>query len=406
MKKDNAFQTIGDMELGDLSSPTIIENNNFFDFDLPVEETEVEVEIENTPSGDLGDLGELERKPKPSKKPKEKIEDLEDLEDLEDSENPEDPDLSKETEVVTLDKETDYEDYSDYALIAIKQIEEGSWDLDKKDIPKDLDLLTLSELFEAQNTATQEKIKEDVLSQVEEYSNYIKHLMAGGSPETVQDLITINKLSSLDTDVEDNQKQILRVYFELKQVDEDTIDDTIEAILDKGKGKQKTEEALSLLESYEQRVLENEQLKIQEYRNAQKKNYEDYVNNVTKIVSTGKVGGVNLSKKKQKQVLDAMFKPTEVVSFQNPQTGKIEKQRVTKSKLLFDEASKNPEKLAAMVLWLLDGGTFETVKNDIETEKNISLREILKARKTITVERPKSDNAFEILAEKASRMNF
>lgn len=175
----NAFDLMEDIDFEDVSKPTTIETNNFFDIPLVVDDN-APVTIEK----------EEEEKTAPVD---EKVEgDEEDQEPL---------------KVVEL--KTDYDQFNEFALIALTRIKDGKWDLDEKEIPKDLDPTTLMDLIDAQETANQEKYQKDLYEQAGEYATYIKYLMDGGSKEVVADAISVKQITLLDPSTEENQKQIL-----------------------------------------------------------------------------------------------------------------------------------------------------------------------------------------------------
>lgn len=367
----NAFDLMEDIDFEDVSKPTTIETNNFFDIPLVVDDN-APVTIEK----------EEEEKTAPVD---EKVEgDEEDQEPL---------------KVVEL--KTDYDQFNEFALIALTRIKDGKWDLDEKEIPKDLDPTTLMDLIDAQETANQEKYQKDLYEQAGEYATYIKYLMDGGSKEVVADAISVKQITLLDPSTEENQKQILTAYLELKGVEEDIIEDTIETLLDKGKAQEKSQEAIEALKKYEENIIASKQREAELAAKRQEEEFKKYVNDVTTLVKKGKVGGITVDAKRQTQIIDALFKPTEIEEFVNPRTGEKQKQRVTKARKLFNEVNTNPEKLASMVLWLLDGGNFESIKDEIKEKKDDSLREILKGRKTATVinRQVPSANGFEVLAK-------
>jgi hypothetical protein len=410
-QKKNAFDTISEFidkngapESANLASVDI-GANSFFELGLPgVTSTDIDqdepVVISNDLIGDLNldDLKESKPKSKVEKKTKSDSSVTQDSDD-EDEDEEEVIDLAN-----VLEKDNSYDDYSEFSIMALRQVKNGKWNLEESEIPKDLDAVTLMEMYDAQEKATVEKTKEETLAQAGEYANYIKYLMDGGDPGVVQDSLNLEALTSLDISDEDNQKTVLRAFFELKQMEDDVIDDTIEAILDKGKGPSKAQEAIDQINRYKESILEVKNKELEESKKAQKKQYDDYVNSFTATVRTGNIGGVKIDKQKQDQLIDAMFKPTETIEITNPQTGEKKKTKVTKSSLLFKEMNSDPSKLAAMTLWLLHGGDFQGLKQEIKVEKDDSLRELLKGRKTKTVINTRQNNgsnAFEVLAQNA-----
>lgn len=403
-KKRNAFEDFESMVASgeEVKIPISMDvgANNFFEATFPNTSPTEENDNKDNTSLEIPNINANDRGEKPEPKTQKQ-------ESKEDDYQEEDEEL-KTIEVNDSKNEADLDEYSEFSLIALAQIREGKWDLDEKEIPKDLDGVTLMELFDAQTTNSVEKIKEDLYNQAGEYANYLKYLLEGGSPQVVSDALDIKKVTLLDTSTEENQREILTALFEIKGLEEDVIEDTLETIFDKGKGKARAEEAIKQLQEYEKNILENQAKELENQRKQQEKQYQDYVSSVTKVVKTGKLGGIDISKDKQEQILTALFKPTEVIEVENPQTGKKEKRRATKSSILFKEANSSPEKTAAMVLWLLEGGNFEGLKEEVQEKKDNNIRKILEARKsTVVVNNQKnsknSNNAFEVYANEANR---
>ena len=290
-----------------------------------------------------------------------------------------------ETTVVVVEPKTEYTEYSDFSLLALQEVESGNWNIGEEDIPKDLDAIAFLELNRAQREMEIEKAKSALLDEAGEYAQYISHLLNGGSRETVADLLDLKQITELDTDIEENQKNILTQYYTLKGLEKTEIEDTIETILDKGRGKTRADEAVDSIKKYHDQILENENKRQEQAKASQKQAYETYVKQVTDAVSKGTLGGVKLDKAKQTKIIDALFKPTETVERVNPQTGQKEKQRVTKSAVLFNEVNQNPEKLALLTLWLLEGGDLSAYEEDIKIKQDNRLVDVLKGRKTTVV---------------------
>jgi F0F1-type ATP synthase membrane subunit b/b' len=392
-EKRNAFDEISELlGKGDItpSNPISVDigANNFFEIDFPtnpvsvIEDTVEPLIIPNT------------------KEPKEtKTEEDSTTVTNEDEE-------TASTEVIEVEDDKDSEDYSDWndlSLIALTQIKSGKWDLDEKEIPKDLDANTLLELFEAQEKNSYERAREEVYSQAGEFANYMKFLMDGGDPNVVRDAMEIKKISLTDISEEEGQREVLTALLELKGLDEDLVNSTLETIFDKGKGKLEAVKAQEQLRKYEDSILENKNKELENQRKLQEKQYNEYVENFTNTVRKGKIGGLDIDKKKQDQIIAAFLKPTETIETTDPRTGKVVPQKITKSTKLFNEVNQDPEKLAALTLWLLEGGTFEGIKEQVKEKKDDSLRDILRGRKSVTVvnkQKQNTNNAFEVLANR------
>lgn len=390
-EKKNAFDEISQL----LENQNVVSSNpmtmdiganNFFEIDFPTNPISSEEEILPPVTIENKDVA-----------PKE--EEKEEKKEAEEQETQE-----QETVIEVEEKDgPDYNEWNDLALIALTKIKKGDWDLDENDIPKDLDADTLLELFEAQEKNTREKIEEDVLTKAGEYASYLKFLMDGGSPDVVRDAIEVKKVSLTDISTEEGQKEVITALLEIKGLDDDLINETLETIFDKGKGKVEAEKAQEQLRKYEDSILESKAKELEKQKEIQTQRYNEYVTNVTNIVKKGKLGTLNIDERKQAKIIDAIFKPTEIVEITNPRTGKLEKTRITKSSKLFNEVQSDPEKYASLVLWLLEGGTFEGLKEEVKEKKDDSLREILKGRKatTVVVKKP-TTNAFEYLARQAN----
>lgn len=384
----NGFDLMEDLNLDNVSPGTTISNTNFFDIPLSLDPVEPVVIAADT-------------KPKIEKEDEIVIP----VKDAPKTQTDEDEESETLTIIDVSEKES-YDDFNEFALIALGKIKAGNWDLDEKEIPKDLDAATLMDLMDAQEKLNIDRYQSELYTQAGEYANYLKFMMEGGSSDVVQDALNIKQLTLLDISEEENQKQVLSALLEIKGMEEDLIEDTIEALIDKGKAKEKAEEAIGLLKKYEENILAAKTKEIEDRRKQDKADFENHVKLVTETVKKGVLGGIKIDKKKQDLIINAMFKPTEFIEVKDPQTGKVRKDRVTKAKLLFNEMNKNPEKLAAMTLWLLEGGSFESIKDEIKEKKDDALREILKGRKTVTVnntQRP-TTNGFEILANRIQQI--
>ena len=116
-------------------------------------------------------------------------------------------------------------------------------------------------------------------------------------------------------------------------------------------------------------------------RDAQRRSIEEYSNSIKKVVATGEVSGVKISKTDQDKILTAMFTPSEVVEYTND-AGKKEKTRVTKLQVLQAELQNDPAKQVAYALWLLNGSDFSFAKKQGKEEEQNTLRDLLNSRNT------------------------
>ena len=310
-----------------------------------------------------------------------------------------DADLDEEDKVVTKTKESftpkeeeTEEDSSDdngtsiIAELAKLEVKSGLFEgLEEEDIPEDLTPEQLSSLYrkslEIKTESLRSEIIKDVTASVEHHAKYVEYLVNGGSPEAVQEAIGFNKLIELSVYDEDNQRTLLTALMEYKQVPKEDIQDIVDGIIDKGKGEQRAAQAKEDFKKIEDSILENHKKEQDRQRDAQRRTIEEYTNSIKKVVATGEVSGVKISKTDQDKILTAMFTPSEVVEYTND-AGKKEKTRVTKLQVLQAELQNDPAKQVAYALWLLNGSDFSFAKKQGKEEEQNTLRDLLNSRNT------------------------
>jgi len=308
-----------------------------------------------------------------------------------------DADLDEEDKVVTKIKESftpkeeeTEEDSSDdngtsiIAELAKLEVKSGLFEgLEEEDIPEDLTPEQLSSLYrkslEIKTESLRSEIIKDVTASVEHHAKYVEYLVNGGSPEAVQEAIGFNKLIELSVYDEDNQRTLLTALMEYKQVPKEDIQDIVDGIIDKGKGEQRAKQAIEDFKKIEDSILEDHRLEQERIRNKQRTDLENYSNSIKKVVATGEVSGVKISKTDQDKILTAMFTPSEVVEYTND-AGKKEKTRVTKLQVLQAELQNDPAKQVAYALWLLNGSDFSFAKKQGKEEEQNTLRDLLNSR--------------------------
>jgi len=292
-------------------------------------------------------------------------------------------DVIEETPEETPEEETEedeYKDYSEAARIALLEIENGMFELDKKDIPKDLDTDTLRRLY-GKNSEIKLKQEVDRLAAAAgEAEKYVKFLIEGGDPQAVKSAMEFKDLLVLNPDEESDQKILITQELKQKGLPDDEIEDLVSSILDKGKGKQRAETALKNFQKAENDYLEN-------YREAQRQQaeyeqqvYNEYVTDVKKIIGKGEISGIKISKKDQKDLYDMLFTPTEIVTVKN-EVGKDVRVRATKFQVLQNEMNRDREKVLGMALWLMKGSNFDFAKQEGKEEEAENLFSVLNRSK-------------------------
>lgn len=293
---------------------------------------------------------------------------------VEDPENPENPEDPKEEPT-----EDPYEDYSDSAIIALTEIRESGWDLKEDEIPKDLTPGTLRDMYRKHNEIMLESEVSRLSEQAGEAAQYVEYLLRGGSPEVVQQALGTQDYVDMDVTKEENQKEILRYYFEnRKGVPKEDISDLVDGIMDRERGLQRSQVIQEELKKEQADLLEEAQKEQEMQIQEQQKAYMEYADSIKTVINSGEFGGVKVGKTKQKKLISSIFEPTEIIEVPHPQTGQLVKQRASKIQVMQYEMNKDPEKVAAFYLWLLEGGQFDFVKDQAVEERDDSLRALLK----------------------------
>lgn len=334
---------------------------------------QIDEKIYNVPPAFTIDLGEIQEDEKEEEviiAPKEQIK-----EEIEEE--------STEENVETVDDDDDddpYREYSDAAKIAIEEIKDGTFELEEKLIPKDLDVSTLRRLYQKNNELKLQEEIERLSSDADEASKYVKFLLEGGDPEAVKNALQFKDLLKLDPEDEEDQKVLIAEELKLKNLPKDEIDDLLESIIDKGKGKQRALSALNAFRKAEDDTLKYYKEQQEEVQRYQQEQYQEYVSGIKGIIDKGNVGGITLSKKDQREVYDALFTPSEIVTIQG-NDGKPIRTKVTKVQALQNELNNNREKIVAFALWLLKDGNFQFAKEQGKEEDHRNLAEVLSGSK-------------------------
>lgn len=354
--------------------------NKIFELNLPKtfavdpnEFLELDSDIKQSENIDLDELNDADNNPDDDKLQKSQVKDKKTLSDGSDDDNIDDP-----MEPSNSDEET----LTNFSEVVKFEIKNGLFNgLEETDVPDDLSLDQLSALYhkalEIKVESLRDEIVKDVTSANEQYSKYIEYLIQGGNPQAVQEALSFNNLIELDTSEEKNQRQILTALMEYKQVPNEDIEDIIDGILDKGKGEQRAIAAIEDFKKIENKILADYKDHERQEKEKAIQQHNQYVNSIKSIVNKGEIGGIKLKKQDQDSIVSAMFSPTEIYEYTNPETGKKEKTRITKLQLLQSQLQNDLEKQVAYALWLLNGSDFKFAKKEGREEEQDSLRKIL-----------------------------
>lgn len=360
-----------DIDAKDEDKPTIIEN-------------EIE-EDEDTP--DIPDTTETS---------------TDDEEDEENEESDEEDEGSGEDEGSDdeNDSSLDYDDYSESALIALSEIREGNFNLKEEEIPKDLDAATLRDMYRKTSELRVNEEKDQLLRQAGEAAEFVKFLMDGGDPNAVKQALSTADLVSLDLNNEENQRKVLKSMYSQKDLPEEDVDEIVESIFDRGLGLERASQAQESLKKQQQKILERSREEQRRAEEAQKEAQKQFIDSVNQRIDSRDIGGYQISKQKAEELKKAMWEPTEIIEVPHPQTGEPVKMRATKTQALQQRINQDMDMYLAFNLWLLEGGSFDFVKEQAAQEADDDLRALLqrKSKKSKTRRLKSSKNAFKDMA--------
>lgn len=310
-------------------------------------------------------------------------EEIKEEEEVSQEEVEEEKEELEETEESTEEQEEDddeYAGYSEAARIALQEIKDGTFELDEKLIPKDLDVNTLRKLYSKNNELRLKEELDRIIEDADETSKYVKYLLQGGDVDAVKEAIQFKDLLKLNPEDEEDQKKLISQELKQKGLNQDEIDDLVDNILDKGKGKQRALAALENFKKYEQQTLDYYKEQQEIARAQEQEAYQEYVSDIKSIIDKGEVSGIKLDKKDQKQLFDAMFTPSEIITYKD-ESGKTMRTKVTKLQALQNELNTNKEKIVAFALWLLKDGNFKFAKEQGKVEEQDNLLGVLRGTK-------------------------
>ena len=172
-----------------------------------------------------------------------------------------------------VEQDSEYSDYSDAALLALSEIEEGNFVLEKDQVVKDLDYTGLRELYRQQTIDQIDQYKESISDTAGEYKNYIDFLLQGGDPEVLKETIKNRNVLSLETDGNSSEaiearKQVLQSYYVEKGLSVDDAEEMTESQFDKGRDLEKVAEAKEYFTEKEDRALKQNLIEKENYENS------------------------------------------------------------------------------------------------------------------------------------------
>jgi hypothetical protein len=253
------------------------------------------------------------------------------------------------------------------------------------------DDLSSAELFDALYDTAQAKAREDVETEFQEkgYNDqvfeYVQFLSEGGNPQVIQQHNIYDRLANFDPSSDDDHKLLVKAMLQDKQLDEDTIEDTLETLEVNDKLEVKAQQAKEYFSRKRDDFFEEQR----ELTKQQQKAYQDEVkrqeDGFRKIIKKGQVGPFKLSPTDAKELEKAFLERTEVV-VQPTADGKQQKVKVTKFEKMMGDIRQDPEKTLQFAYMVLKG--VDNVRQKIGSEAREEFLNVLDAKKKLETVRP------------------
>lgn len=289
---------------------------------------------------------------------------------------------AKEADPLEVIADDPYADYTDFAKIALLEAREGFFNLPEKEIPKDIDALGLKELYRKNIEQEIELEKQRFYDQAGNAAEYLKILLDGGDPNDIQGMIKTDEILSIDINDVENQKLVIKSHLYDLGIPETDIEELVENTFDKGKGRERAEQAMAFYKNVHDQMYEQNRQALQQQELLAQQQRETITTNIKSVIDNGVIGGYEIDKHKQVELYDAIFKPTERVEYQD-QYGRKQVVKLPKIELLANKIKTDIPTYVSYALWLLEGGNFNFAKSQASDKRDDDLRSLLQGKKTI-----------------------
>ena len=280
------------------------------------------------------------------------------------------------------EQEGDLSDLSQAALVAM-QLKEMRQNLNLPD-SKDLEWEDLIDHIDNYIAETINAGSEYQLNQLGHANKYVQFLLNGGTPEALQDAVKYSDLTTVDVleSKEDVLENIIRTNLELKGLDKDDIDTVISTSKLQNKLKEKASAMQDELKQREDEVMERDQ-QMRAYQQQQvKQQRQQLVDNINGLISSDTILGYPMDDQMRTELSEMIFKPNYVVN------QIVDGQKVTRKITGFEkmkaEFDQDLEKQLGFAIWLLKGGSFNSIVEAGEKRKAKSLMNELRRREQST----------------------
>lgn len=209
--------------------------------------------------------------------------------------------------------------------------------------------------------------------QILEYSQYIA---SGGSPQALETHVVLDRLANAN--VEDNEKtqeEIVRYMLQDRGLDDDTIDTTVQALLDGDKLHDKAQAAKQYFSQRRDGYLSELKREQENQMAEQQAAIKQQTENFRKLIQSGDMPTIE-KKKFEREFLE----PTEVITIDTPD-GKKQKQKITKFQKVMRDIQASPEKTLKLAHIILSG--LDNVKQQAQQEGRDELLNLLDGKTTI-----------------------
>lgn len=216
---------------------------------------------------------------------------------------------------------------------------------------------------------------------------YAEFLAAGGNPQMLQTHVVYDQLANYKTDDEESATLVVRAMLEEQGIEDDMVDDMIESLSLNDKLTQKAEDAKKFFSSRRDTIIEEEKSRQKEFQKQQEKQVEQIQAQYKKIIGSGKVGDLSLSKAEAKNLEDSLLKPTEVIVNELPD-GTKQRMKITKFQKTLNEIQSDPDKMVQFAYMVLNGP--DAIKTKKGEEARNELLDVLDGKKKYSTVNKKS----------------
>lgn len=272
-----------------------------------------------------------------------------------------------------------YKGYTREALEAVLQQQKGWIPADVK-IEPTLKYDEYEKLLEQGYQARLAKDVETEKARIQKASDLVDFMLSGGTKETIEHLIPVERLLSLNPQMEGVKLHVVESFHKLREMPETQSKIILDVVKnDAAKLEESYKEAIASLGAYKTHVIEEDNKnKAQRERDTQLRQQaerDEFVSNINKQMSKKEIAGVAITDELRTKIKDAFFGlPAHTIETKG-EDGKPIQAKVSFHQKVMWEVINNPEIQFAYVLQRLNGSLLPTELRDNITAKVV--RELL-----------------------------